>query len=598
MTIKMLALITAIAPLFAATLAVDAADLPTAPASAAPAAAAVPAAVPAVAPAAVEKAPRMPEASIRVKVPLFSPLFDTTPVASVNDELITVEEIRKTLESIHEGMGEEKSAPKRDLPALLNRLINIRLITQESRSIGFDKQESIVKAIEEYSNDQMRQTLLVEQVKNVRATDKDIEKAVKDRSREWRLKSLIFPNPEDVTAFEAGLKSGKKFDDLYAAAIAEGRAKEGGKPEEFVPHDAIVPALVAVFDKMKPGDVSKPLPLEKSQVIYRIEEVRSKEDPNLRMSVSQEQDKAARIAALETYKKELLKKLTKVKKKIYDKLDYHKSMAEFKKLLKDKRVLVEIKDEKPITVAEFTENVQSKFFHGVERAITGKKINAEKDKVLDEMLTTRIFMKDARDRHMEENEGFRLKLKKYSDSLLFNEFITKIVREEIRVTSDELDAYYKAHAKEYTAPGSLRLTAIAFDDLKKAEVAVDKLRTGTDLKWTKANAEGQMSISKEFFDIFNENELTLESLPEKLQKVVKGAASGDFIVFPDGKATYAVAVLEAKKPQVLPYNVVEDSIKERVFYEKLNAGVDSWAEKLRKSSDITIFADFDKQEKP
>ena len=553
-----------------------------------------PAAPAAPAPAAAPAPESQPEITIRVNAPLFSPQFSTMPLAEVNDDLITVQDLTNILGTIHAGMGEAKTAPKRDLQALLNRLINLRLIIQEARAIGFEKQDSVVKAVDDFSTNLMRETLLLQQLKDIKIEDSTVDKVFSERNREWRFKSLIIDKTENVKTFEAAMKAGKSFDEMYDAAIAAGWGKEGGKQDEFIPRSIVRPEQYAVLDKMKPGEISKAIPIEKGFVIYRLEEVRTKDDPDQRQAIFQELDKKARTDALESYKKGVLKKYTVVKKKIYDKLDYNTTLGQFNKYLKDKRVLVEIKGEKPITVAEFTEILQTKFFHGIDRAIKAKKINVEKDNVLDEMLTTRVFMKDARERHVEELPDFRSKLKNYTDSILFNEFLTRIVREEITVTLDELKKYYDEHAGEYLTPGGVRLEAIAFTDPANAEKAVERLAAGTDMKWYREHAEGQTAISKEYFDLFNGTPQTLASMPDKLQKLLANVSGGEYRVYVDGKTAYALAALEVIKPEPLPYPIVEETIKERVFFDKLNKGFESWAEKLKATSEITIYADFAK----
>ena len=538
------------------------------------------------------------EIYIRVNAPLFSPLFSSTPLAEVNEDVITIENLTNILGSIHAGMGEGKSAPKRDLRALLNRLVNLKLVVQEARAIGFDKQESVVKAVDDFSTQLLRETLLLQQLKDVKIEDSAVDKVFSERFKEWRFKSLLFDKQDNAKTFEAGLKAGKSFDEQYAAAIAAGWGKEGGKQEEFIPRSIVRPEQYEVLDKMKPGEVTKVLPTEKGFVIYRLEEVRIKDDPAQRLAIRQELDKKARTSALESYKKGLLKKHTDIKKKVYDKLNYDTTLAQFNKYLKDKRVLVEIKGEKPITVAEYTEALQSKFFHGIERAITAKKINFEKDNVLDEMVTSRVFIKEAREKRIEELPEFRTKLNNYTDSILFNEFLTRIVRDEITVTQDELKKFYEEHANEYLSPGGIRLDAIAFSDRANAEKAVERLAAGTDIKWYKEHAEGQVAVGKQYFDLFNGTPQTLASMSDELRKLLTNVSAGEYRVFVDGKTAYALAALEIVKQEPLPYPVVEEAVKERVFFDKLNKGFDAWAEKLKASSTVTIYADFAKQENP
>jgi len=548
---------------------------------------------------AVSAKPSRPQGpAITVKAPIFSPLFAKTPLALVNDDPITMEDLKKALGTIHEGMGDEQSAPKRDLAELLNRLINSQLIIQEARSMELDKLEEVKKSLDEYAKKLRREILLNERVKEIRADEKTVEKIYRERTKEWRLKSLVVESLEDVKALESALKKGKSFDELSAGLIAEGKAREGGSSATFIPRDAIAPTMLTVLEKMKPGELSKPLPLDNGYLIYRLEETRSKDDPAAREQIRKEEDSKIRVKSLEEFQAALIKKHTTLKKKVFDKLNFENKKVKFETYLKDKRVLVEIKGEKPVTVAEFAEAIAAKFYHGVERAIEGGKVNKVKQDILKEMLSLRVFETEARARKIDENEEYRANVQSHANTALFSTFITKVVRSEVTATPEEIQAYYKEHATEYTAPGMYRLDALAFDTLPKAEEAVQKLRAGTEYRWLKTNADGQVSIDKNLSHLFEGNEVTFTDLPEGLQKALTGAANGDYRVFANGPEGYVVSVLEAQPAHTMPFAAVEQKIKERVFYDKLNKRIESWAERLRASSDVIVYADFAQQEKP
>lgn len=581
---RKLALLTITGILCSAALSAGADQAPTAPA--APAASAI--AMPAIA---AEKTPKADEVAIRLNAPIFSPLFAKVPLAMVNEEPITIEDLKKSLGTIHEGMVEGKAVPKKNFPELLKRLVNSMLIIQEARNMELDKLEEIKSSVDDYSKKLRRELLLKGVVKDVKADEKEVNKAYLERTYEWRLKSLIIDKLDDVNALQADLKAGKKFDELYDNAIKGGRAKEGGKPDIFLSRDVITPTMLVPLEKMKIGEISKPLALVNGYLIYRLEEKRNKEDAALKEQISQEMDAKARLNALEAFQASLIKKYV-TRKKLFDKLDFEKKKVKFETFLKDKRVVCEIKGEKPVTVADLAEAVAGKFYHGVERAAEGKKINKEKKAILNELLGTILFDKEARVRKLDESDEYRIKVKAYSNSLLFGIFVTKVIRSDITVSKDELQAYYNDHSKEYTTVEAYKLDAIAFDSPQKAEEAVDKLRKGMEFKWLKSNADGRVSIAKAFNMYFEGEAIAKPNLPETMQKVLTGAATGDYRVLVDGKLGYAIKVVELEPTRVKTYPEVEEVIKEAVFYEKLNKGIETWADKLRSSSDVTIYADF------
>src|SRR5208337_2639152 len=87
------------------------------------------------------------EVVIGLKIPLFSPLFSEVPLAKVNDESVTVKEVRDALIASHEERAEETAAQKVDYAAILDRLINVRLIIQEARGMGIDELPEVKETV-------------------------------------------------------------------------------------------------------------------------------------------------------------------------------------------------------------------------------------------------------------------------------------------------------------------------------------------------------------------------------------------------------------------------------------------------------------------
>lgn len=536
--------------------------------------------------------PALEAPSLNLKVPIFSPQFAQFPVAMVNDEKITLEELTKSLGSVHEDMTEGKTARKKDFADLLKRLINSQLIIQEGRNMGLDQLEEVKKAVDSFRKKLLRETLLKEQVKDVKVPEKDLEKAYREETREWQLKSIIFEKEADAKAMEKGLKGGKKFDALFDAAIKAGSAKEGGKASEFITRENIHPVMLKMLLPMKEGQVSDVLPLEKGFLVFRVEGMKSKDDPAVKEKVHQDLLTKARLKTLENFRDGLIKKYAKKNKKLIDKLDFEAKKPGFESFLTDKRAIVEIKGEAPVTVADLAEAIKAKFFHGVEQATKSKKVNKSKEELILQILETRVIEKEARERKLDKDEALRAKVKSYENSLVFGTFVDKVIKPEIKLTDDELQAYYREHAKEFTSEAKYKLDAITFKTAAEAEAAVEKLRQGMDFKWFKANADGHITESEAVHNLFEGDFVLASDMPESFQKTLTGAVTGDYRVVAGPTESYAVYVQEVSPLQTLPFSVVEGDIRKAIFFKKLNADVESWAEKLRNASDVTIYADF------
>lgn len=548
--------------------------------------------------ATAEKAPKAGDIAIGLKAPIFSPLFAKVPLAKVNDDLITVEDLNAALGKLHSDMEEGKAAQKIDLADLLKRLINSRLFIQEAHAMGLEKLEANSNSINEFSKAQLQETLLKQLLKKVRLDEKEAQRQYLEKIREWRLKSLIFAKPQEVAAFQAALKSGRTFEELYDEVVKDGRAVEGAKADSFIGVDNLLPEMLRALETMKPGAVSSVIAQDKRFLLFKYLEMRSRENPALKEQMRDNLLKKTRLKALEAYRDALVKKHVKQHKTLIAKLDFESKKQKFENFLNDKRAIAEIKGEKPVTVADLATAVRTKFYHGVSRAAEGKKINGEKGALLLEILGPRAIEKEARAQHMENSEEYRAAVQAHLDTLMFGSYIEKVVLPDIAVTAEEVQAYYRDHQADYTTQQSYKLEAIAFEKTKDAEAALEKLRKGTDFKWYKDNAEGQANIAGNLLFLLEGKETPQSNLPLSLQNALAGVAAGDYRIAVDGKTSYVMLVDEVKAASTLPVNAVEKEIQKTLYYEKLNKGVEAGADKLRAASEVTIYADFSKQEKP
>ncbi|AAR35869.1 peptidyl-prolyl cis-trans isomerase [Geobacter sulfurreducens] len=529
--------------------------------------------------------------TIRVKVPLFSPLFAEFPVATVNDEPITVNDLNASLETVHEGMTEGKQAPRRNFTDILNRIITSKLIIQEGRNIGLDQQEQPKEMIDTFSRKLLRELVLKDHVKDIRPDPKEVEKRYGQLNVEWTFSTLTFKNEEDAKKARKALDKGTSFDALVAEEVKEKRAE--AKQNEKLKYEHIHPDIVKIIDSLKPGAVGPVIDMQKGAMLFRLDAVKHSDDPKLKDRAEKETLTAARFKALEKFRTELIEKYFKQDKKLIKSLDFEKDKAGFLKFLEDKRPLATIKGEKPVTVADLAEAIRMKFYHGVDMAIDQKKVNKAKDSLLFEILATRAIEKEGRDKGFDKKKEYLDKVTDYQESVIFGHFVEKVIRPDVKVTEDELKAYYEAHKSEYSYPIMVVLDGIAFNDQNAAQSAAEKLRQGMDFKWFKENAEGHVDAKAAGVLQFEDVPVTLKTLPEGLNKVITGAQTGEYRVYSDPNGfTYVILVRNVIPEQVQSFPEVEATIRKNVQSEQLNKLVVEWADKLRKASDVKIFAEF------
>ena len=167
-----------------------------------------------------------------------------------------------------------------------------------------------------------------------------------------------------------------------------------------------------------------------------------------------------------------------------------------------------------------------------------------------------------------------------------------MVAPDVKVDEAELRSYYQVHIGEYTFPEMVRIDALVFSDRKDAEETIEKLRKGADIQWLRANADGQVEAGKrENLLEFGGQMLDVSTLPEEVRKAVSGASPGDYRLYADpGNAYYVLEIRERIPSRPMPFESVKELMEKKVYAEKRQSVLRDWEEKLRKASDVKIYA--------
>jgi len=511
-------------------------------------------------------------------------------VATVNDEPITLEEFNQELVSLHAGVIEEKKVGKIEESELLRRLINLRLIVQEARRIGLDELPEVKNMVDVYSRVALRELLTERYLKDVMPDEKDVERLYKELTKEWKIKSVIFEKEDAAKKMEEEIKAGSDFDEVAKQVVADGTAK-GGEEGKYLKGKDLLPQIAQTVSKVEVGSISPIIPVKTGFVILKLEDIRQSDNPEAKNQAKWEALVQKRQKALEEYNNALIKKYVKLNHTILDSLDFESKEPGFEKLLKDQRVIATISGERPVMVAELSDNIRQQFYHGIGRAIEEKRVNEKKLPILDEILYKRVFRKEALRLGIDKTAMYRHRVKEYENSVVFGAFVQKAVVPDVKMEEEELKAYYRGHIGEYTYPELIKMSSLAFLKRGNAEGCIEKMRKGTDLQWLMSNAEGQVNKDAKNLLSFEGNVVTVKSLPEGVQKVVSGARSGDLRLYESPEGYFYVLVVQdmvPAKPQ--PFEEAKKKIAQIVFDDKVKKALEEWAEKLRAVSDVKVYS--------
>jgi len=519
-------------------------------------------------------------------------------VATVNDEPISLEELNRAIAASHADRSHEEKAGRIDYSDIMERLINTRLIVLEARNMGLDELPEIKDALDTYSRQTLMEFLLEGYVKDIEADDEAVRQHYEPMVREWKIKAIRFKKEQDARQIQSQLEAGGNFDEVLQKAVEWG-VGEADSQANYIKNKDLTEGVAEIVAQMKVGSTSPIISIGKRGfIIFKLEDIRlpAEEDPEAMAIAKRQALNQKRIETARAYYNELKKRNLKLDEALLEQLDFESKEPGFEKLLADRRILARFKGQKPITVGEFTRVVKDEFYHGVAQAIQSKRINKKKDDILEDLLQKRLLVKAALDQGLDRTEAYRRKVKEYEISLIFDNFISKVVAPDIKLDLKELQTYHAENAEKFASPVLLRIRSLVFGKRKDAVTAIDKLKKGTDFNWLGSNADGQLDQNTEGILKFDGKLVTLGSLSENVQKAVSGAKAGDFRLYegPEGPF-YVLYIYELFPAKVQPFEAVKQEIAKKVFDAKLKKALEHWADQLREYYPVKIYrADLEK----
>ncbi len=532
-----------------------------------------------------------------ISVPILSTANADLPVAEVNGERITVNDLRSAIGSAHdEKSASEQEAAKQpsqiDIAALLQRLINIELMVQEARNIGLDDLPEVKNSLDIFSQVTLRDLLRQDVWKNISASDDEVNKEYKEATREVKTSSVFFEKKADAKKAADKIKSGKKFDDVVAKAVKAGSAK-GTAENTFIKYRELDPMIAKAIATMKIGSVG---PVTRIMlkgkpyfVLFRYEEEQFPENDAAREQARKDILNTKRVASLGALITSLNQKYVTMHKELFESLDYGPKGPGLEKLMDDQRVIVEIKGDKPVTVSQLSEAMQDKFYHGTKN-LKGKRLVEAKQKVLEALVQKRLLYLEALHRGLDKTSDYKDMLKEYERNIVFGMFVQKAVAPGVVINEDDQRAYYRDHAAEFMSEPRVKIADLAFLKKVDAQWAVDRMKQGADFGWVKANAAGQAPDSKDEDPTFGEDAVPVSSLADDVRSALAGVKSEDVRLLEGPKGRfYVLYVKEFIPPQQLTFEQVRQGLGSNVYYAKLNKAITEWTRKLKESADIKVY---------
>ncbi len=518
------------------------------------------------------------------------PLKNGRPaVALVNRDPIYLDElVREIGPSANRASLQQGQGTTDDL-ALLDRLITIKLIVQEATTMGLAEVPEIGKQVEVTSREILREVLIDRLVKDVVPDPAAVEKLFRESVREWKTTSLLFQNEAAAGRARTEIAGGAAFADVSARAVAAKMAKTDGD-STFHPKKDYLPQIADAIATLQVGQVSPVIRLQAGFVIVKVADMRYPENAEARAAAKKQVLSQQQLAFLTAHEQTLRRQFVVVNTTLLNSLNYEAAKPTLDTLLKDKRVVAEIKGAASVTVGDLTDYLRMQYYHGSNQPSQLRRMNAKKQEALDATLGRRLLNMEALKLGIDKTNAYRDRVTGYKESLVFDSFVQKVVAPENKMKEDEVKQYYNGHTKDYSYPGMLRIRSLAFARRTAAEDAMRKLKEGTDFAWLAANAEGQAAKGASGLLTFDGKPVTLDSMPDGMQKALVGVKTGESRLYasPEG-FFYVLSVQQVLAASPRPYDDVREEIATKLYGEKIKKGVETYAAKLRAQTKVETY---------
>ena len=491
-----------------------------------------------------------------LRAPLFADGFAATPVARVDGEFITARELAEVVAGIHAEHKMGDKAGVKDFRALVDRLVDARLIVLEAREEGLPELPEVKAKIDKLEETRLKEILKARAVKSVKADPAAVDRLYAETVTAYRLHALNFGTEEGARLALPRLQEPGRFAEMAGELVAAQQAQDSG--DAFVSADQLLPEVRTALEKAKAGTVVGPVRASSRWLVAFYAEVRRREDPAARAQAEASVLGARRDEALQAYYRGLAKRHAQVDRQLLDALDYDAPTPGTEALAKDRRVVARVARH-AITVAELTGELDKAFYHGVADAAEKKRANEKKRPVFDGLLFRYLLLDEAARQHLRESEEFKKPVREATDRLLFGKFLESAIAPSVKVSEEEAKRYYDEHPDEFTTPMLYRLESIAFTQVKGAEDALSKIKAGTDFKWMQENADGAIPSEKQKLKL-DGLVLTASSLPEGLVKALSDAKEGDYRLYAGDSESHVVHVLKAFPAGRQPFPQMQEGI--------------------------------------
>ncbi|MBI2528393.1 MAG: peptidylprolyl isomerase [Candidatus Rokubacteria bacterium] len=502
-------------------------------------------------------------------------------LARVNGEAITAAQLDEGFTANHQGHG-VLLAGRGAVRDFLEQVIDRRLLVQEARRIGGEEQPDIQKWRAALRAKRAGEGLFRAEVTNkVVVREEQVAAVYSQLGERFSARHILVSSREGAEQAFARIKAGEEFGEVARQLSRAATANRGGDLG-IVQWGRLDPTLEKALWALGPGDTSEPFESEEGWNLLHVTDRTSEELPKLGEARS-------RIRAT------LVQRLTRAG-----------AGALFRRLMTQSGAVI---DEAPLVAALVAAPGAGSAPTAVVVDAAGERITVDRALKLVNVEAARKLPPDRMRRQARgvlEAEVFRILLEKEglargygdtpavlreldegTDEAIFEHLLGSVVLARVQVGDAEIEAYYRSHAKEYTEPEAIQISALLVEGEDEAQEVLRELRGGAELGALARRRSKDPSTAASGGEI--PGWLTRGKLDPAVEAVAFSLRREGTLGVAKVSAGYFVVRLERRRPErVKPLDEVREAARTAALRQRSREAVKGWVTKLRQASTIDV----------
>ncbi len=511
--------------------------------------------------------------------------LDDTVLASVNGEAVTVRDLEESFESSHQGHT-ALLAGAGGVREFLEKIIDKQLLIQEAQRIGLDNDPAIRQAVNTLVARRARDQLYKDEVARAQhIPEKAIQGAYEQMTQISRVRHILTYTREDALGAIARIRGGEAFGTVAAEVSVSATAGKGGDLG-FVAWGQLDPQLEAVVEGMQSGDLQGPIETNQGWNVLLVEERRpwterpelSKQSSRIKMILSQR----AMSRRSHEYYNELRQKWNV---QVFDELLSKQNLLAVDQAWPDDeaaRVMIVAKaGDRTISLADIKVRLNQEALKNLPWSFALRQVQD----ILDEAIFASLLEQEALRRGYAEKPDIAREARKLENELLLDRLVGTVIYPRVRVTEEEIKAFYEANPKSFTEPEAARLAVILLESGQDAEAVLQEVRGGSDFSILARR------LSKDPITAQVGGELgwvPKGSLDPALEAVAFSLKVGETGVAKNEKASYVLRLEDHRPARIQDFALVRDKARELLVTQRRREEVNQWIARLRERSEIVI----------